>query len=579
MKTIRQFIFASGLAAALISSAQAQITNPVFTPGKLAVMRGGDGIITIKSSRQHPVFIDEYDPAITNQTSPIVSLGLPTNGANGIFINAHAGSEGQGLTRSADRRYLALCGYCGDLNSIPGTPSSATNSTGQGYNRGFGLIDAFTNFNVVYQSPYWFGIEPGITQNNPRGLATDGSNDFWGTGTVAGTQNGGGFVETGTLAWNGSGPYTVQNLVNSAYFARIINGVLYMVAQNESGGAQNNGVYNFIDFTGAVVPLDYAPGNEAKVLNTNLFLNFGATYASVLAFDMNPQGTIAYAADNTYGIVKFVNSGGTWSEAYLFNSNNIGSTSKTLNPKGATGCFGVTVDFSQANPVIYATTLDEGDGKNTCSNRLIAIVDTGVAPDPTNLVAQVLAVAANTNEVFRGIDFTPDLRPYILSQPVGTSVTTNEAVSFTASATSPYSFTYQWQDNGANIQNEGDISGVNTATLTFSAATLADAGNYTVVISNQYGAVTSQVANLGVSATANPPTITNSVVYITNYIGNNQSFSVTPKGTPAFTYQWYFGARPLVDDGVKYYGSTNSALYITNLTLADSGSYYITISN
>ncbi len=576
---MRQFIFASGLAAALITGAQAQTNTPVFTPGKLAVLRGGDGIITIVTGRQHPIFIDEYDPAISNQAAPLVSLELPTNGPNGIFMNAHAGSEGQGLTLSADHRYLATCGYCGDINSIVGTPSSATNSSGQGYNRGFGVIDAFTNFNVVYQSAEWFGIEPGITQNNPRGLATDGSNDFWGTGTIAGTQTGGGFVETGTLAWNGSGPYTVQNLVNSAYFMRIVNGVLYMVAKNEAGGAQNNGVYDFVDFSGTVVPLDYAPGNEARVLNTNLFLNFGTTYANVLTFDMDPTGTYAYAADNTYGIVKFVNSGGTWSQAYLFNSNNIGSTSKTINPKGATGCFGIKVDFSQTNPVIYATTMDEGDGKNTCSNRLISIVDTGVAPNPTNMIAKVLAFAANTNEVLRGVEFTPDLLPYFLSQPVSTSVTTNEAASFSVSASSPYSFTYQWQDNGTNIQNGGDVSGVNTATLRFAAATLADAGNYTVVISNQYGAVTSQVATLAVSATANPPTITNTVVHITNYIGNNQSFSVTPKGTPPFSLQWYFGTTPLVDDGMKYYGSTNSALYITNLTLADSGSYYVTISN
>jgi hypothetical protein len=66
---------------------------------------------------------------------------------------------------------------------------------------------------------------------------------------------------------------------------------------------------------------------------------------------------------------------------------------------------------------------------------------------------------------------------------------------------------------------------------------------------------------------------------VTNFIGNNQAFSVNPGGTPPFAYQWYFGTIPLVDDGVKYSGSTNSALYITNLQLTDSGSYYITVSN
>src|SRR5277367_284510 len=266
---MKSLIIASSLAALLTLDARGQVTNPVFIPGKLAVLRAGDGIITIASGRQHPIFIEEYDPVLTNQVTPILSFELPANGPRALFVNAHAGAEGQGLTRSADRRYLAVTGYSGDLNSIPGTPSSATNSSGQGYLRGFGTIDANTNFDLVYASAGWFGLQPGITQNNPRGIATDGSNDFWGCGTLAGTQTGG-FAETGTLYSDGGGnPFDVQSIVNSAYFMRIINGVLYMVAKDETGGAQNNGVYNFVDFPingGALVPLPYAPGNVAHVL-------------------------------------------------------------------------------------------------------------------------------------------------------------------------------------------------------------------------------------------------------------------------------------------------------------------------
>src|ERR1019366_5485582 len=244
---MRHFIIASTLASLLALAAQAQ--TPKFTPGKLAVFRGGDGILTIATDRQHPAFIDEYDPAITNQANPLMTLALPTNGANALWFNAHAGSEGQGMTRSADRQYLAVTGYSGDLNSIPGTPSSATNGSGQGYDRGFGLVNAFTNFSVTYHSQFWFGLLPGITQNNPRGIATDGSGNFWGCGTIAGTPTGS-FIETGTLYWDpsaGSQPYIVQNYVDSAYSMKIINVVLYMVAKNETGGAQNNGVYNFLD--------------------------------------------------------------------------------------------------------------------------------------------------------------------------------------------------------------------------------------------------------------------------------------------------------------------------------------------
>ena len=276
----------------LALAVRGQNTNLAFNPGKLVVFRGGDGILTIATDRQHPAFIDEYDPVLTNQADPLLSVELPTNGPNAMWFNAHAGSEGQGMTRSADRQYLAVTGYNGDLNSIPGTPSSATNASGQGYPRGFGIIDAFTNFDVVYASSEWFGLQPGLSQDNPRGIATDGSNDFWGCGTIAGTQSGG-FAETGTLFSDGGSPFAVQTIVNSGYSMKIINGVLYMIAKDETGGALANGVYDFVDFPangGALVPLPFAPGNVAHVLETNLFLNFGATYSSVLTFDMNPAG-------------------------------------------------------------------------------------------------------------------------------------------------------------------------------------------------------------------------------------------------------------------------------------------------
>jgi hypothetical protein len=573
---MKHFITASCLALVLSITAHGQNTNLAFTPGKLAVYRGGDGIITITTGRQHPAFIDEYDPAITNQANPILSVELPTNGPNAMWFNAHAGSEGQGMTRSADRQYLAVTGYNGDLNSIPGTPSSATNSSGQSYPRGFGIIDAYTNFDVVYASSEWFGLLPGITQDNPRGIATDGSNDFWGCGTIAGTQTGG-FAETGTLFSDGGAPFAVQSVVNSGYSMKIINGVLYMVAKDETGGALANGIYNFVDFPvngGALVPLPFAPGNVAHVLETNLFLNFGATYSSVLTFDMNLSGTVAYAADQTFGIIKFVNSGGTWTSPYIFSSTNLGTSTQ---PKGGTGCFGIAVDFGGTNPVIYATTMEEGDGKNVCSNRLIAIIDSG---DPgTNLVAETLAVAHGTNEVFRGVDFTPDLGPLISSQPAGVNTTTNITAVFSVGVNSIYPLTFQWQDNGTNVSDGANITGATGATLTIEHCSLTNQGNYTVIVSNQYGSVTSQVANLTVSDVAILPSLTNLVEYVTNFIGNNQSFSVNAGGTPPFVYQWYFGTNQLVDDGVKYSGSTNSALYVTNLQLIDSGSYYVTVSN
>ena len=64
------------------------------------------------------------------------------------------------------------------------------------------------------------------------------------------------------------------------------------------------------------------------------------------------------------------------------------------------------------------------------------------------------------------------------------------------------------------------------------------------------------------------------------------SFSVVANGTAPLSYQWYHnsvsnyvGATMLVDDGVKYVGSTNSQVTISNLVASDSGYYFCVITN
>ncbi len=117
------------------------------------------------------------------------------------------------------------------------------------------------------------------------------------------------------------------------------------------------------------------------IVLTNLFLNWGSTYQNIANFDMNAAGTIAYGADETYGIVKFINSGGSWQPApYYFSATNIGTLAQTAANQG---CFGICVDFSGANPIIYATTMENGTAPpnnsqgNANQNRLIRIVDYG----------------------------------------------------------------------------------------------------------------------------------------------------------------------------------------------------------
>jgi uncharacterized repeat protein (TIGR03803 family) len=88
--------------------------------------------------------------------------------------------------------------------------------------------------------------------------------------------------------------------------------------------------------------------------------------------------------------------------------------------------------------------------------------------------------------------------PIICQQPAGQSLALNSNVQFSVQAIGSPPLSYQWRMDGANLANGGRISGAATNQLSVSNETLADAGHYSVVVSNLYGSATSAVAALTV---------------------------------------------------------------------------------
>lgn len=598
MKTTNLF---AGLAAMLCITAEAQIIQPILPPGKLAVFKAGtpDTNWPMVTARVAPCFVQVFDPVTNNQPAAMVNVPMSTNASvpGSVWINHHAGSEGGGISLSVNREFICLEGYTGNILS----PTSAKPSTDPSVSRGIVTLDAFTNAIDVYSSQNtWFGIPVGVNpannQDNPTGIAsTDGTN-FWGTGNFAGTSS----ELDGTLFYNSvtGGPFEVQNYLQAAGEAHIVNGSLY-IATKPAGGVAS-GIYDFVDAYGNAVPLPWDPDVSNPYFNfatTNLYLNWGNKYQAILNFDMDPGQTVAYGADQTYGIVKFINQSGTWVPApYYFSATNLDTLAQTV---GNQGCFGICVDFSGANPVIYATTMENGGSTNypggfgvnasaghQNNNRIIKIVDTGVAPG-TSVVAQTLAVATTTNEFFGGITFTPDLRPRIVSQPANYATTTSGSGSlFTVIAQSSYAMNYQWFENGTAMNPAVSPTCTNAALDLTALASIANynsngfTNQYQCVITNNYGAATSIVATLTVTVNPTPPVITSGTNLVAGFVSGSVTFApVTASGTQPFTFQWYFKGTQLVDDGVKYAGSTTASLTISNLLASDAGSYYMVVMN
>jgi hypothetical protein len=97
----------------------------------------------------------------------------------------------------------------------------------------------------------------------------------------------------------------------------------------------------------------------------------------------------------------------------------------------------------------------------------------------------------------------PDLVKYFLPEisnhPAGVSILQGTGTTLSSTATGKF-LTYQWQKNGV------DLSGETNATLVLTAANAAHAGNYTVIVSNDWGSVTSNVSTFTVAT--NAPVIT-----------------------------------------------------------------------
>ncbi len=156
----------------------------------------------------------------------------------------------------------------------------------------------------------------------------------------------------------------------------------------------------------------------------------------------------------------------------------------------------------------------------------------------------------------------------ITQQPTATGACPGDTVQFSVSATGS-SLTYQWQKDGADLADGGDISGTTTHTLQIAGAEEADSGDYGCVVTGDCGTVISDAAALLVSAV---PTITQHPASQEECVGNTATFSVIVIGAGTITYQWQKDGADLID-GEDVSGTAASTLTIANVEHADAGDY------
>ncbi len=164
--------------------------------------------------------------------------------------------------------------------------------------------------------------------------------------------------------------------------------------------------------------------------------------------------------------------------------------------------------------------------------------------------------------------------PGITMQPVDQAVLDGDTTTFSVQATGGVPLFYQWQQNGTNVMDGGDLAGTATANLTVSNVSPADVGSYSVVITNLAGTVSSSNAMLSIMDSA--PVITLQPADQNVQESNAVTFTVAAIGNKPFYYQWSYGDW---NSATNIDGATNATLILTNLQLSDSGVYSVTVSN
>jgi hypothetical protein len=156
--------------------------------------------------------------------------------------------------------------------------------------------------------------------------------------------------------------------------------------------------------------------------------------------------------------------------------------------------------------------------------------------------------------------------PSIIAHPQSITVSQGSQIALAVVAVGSPPVTYQWYKGSV------PLTGRTASTLVISNASVSDDGTYTVRVSNQYGEIESNPANVTVQTASILPTIITQPRAVTVAVGSPVTLDVLASGTTPLQYQWF-------KNGTNLPGRTDSTLSILAAAVNDTGSYTVVVSN
>ncbi|MFZ2349270.1 MAG: immunoglobulin domain-containing protein [Candidatus Bipolaricaulis anaerobius] len=269
------------------------------------------------------------------------------------------------------------------------------------------------------------------------------------------------------------------------------------------------------------------PAAQSACPGKSVLFSVTATGTPPFSYQWQKDGTtIAGATTAIYTIPAVTNADeGTYTVVVTNGCGSVTSTPAALSlgaaptitsePTTQTVCAGQPVEFTVAAtgtpPLTYQWLKDGGEiGGATAATYTIS------AAASTDAGAYSATVANSCGTVTsRAAALTVGTAPTITAQPASQAAVAGSSATFSVTATGTPPFSYQWKRDGA------DIAGATEPSYTIPAVASADAGSYTVVVTNPCGSATSDPALLTVTPAATepvpPPAVTGPFIIVNGH--------------------------------------------------------------
>jgi pectate lyase len=302
--------------------------------------------------------------------------------------------------------------------------------------------------------------------------------------------------------------------------------------------------------------------NSSTYAGYGMFMNMATTLGSSTPFEL-----IERAAPGTSSALLSSSSSSIWTP--LANGATSGHTGYA---SGTQYTFVMTFSRNASSGLDITATMTGGSLNNTGSASVSYSDST-----PNSFTFDTFALrpssandsASSFDTTLFKVEFIPGSTPPSIdsdTQDQSALVGQNTSFSVQASGTAPLG--YQWYFNTNTV-----LTNATSSVLTLTNVQLTDAGGYSVVVTNGIGSVTSAVAQLTVSLPVAPSIITQPQDQANILPGATATFSVEASGSDPLSYQWYYNTNTVLTN------ATDSILTITNVQLANAGSYSVVINN